>query len=159
MQRQSLEANVADENQLWRLDLGLLVVGFLGYTFKYLDQTNIVRTASSVPEIVSLLTLHTEQRICVRHADRAGSGRERIQLLHDVLQVSCPSTITDHQHCLTALQHWLHCYALPVMHHRVPFRPPPVASSLRDCVGSSDLLSVSGKVVQDGEPDTTRDLK
>ncbi|KJR86226.1 uncharacterized protein SPSK_02262 [Sporothrix schenckii 1099-18] len=26
---------------VWRLDLGLLVVGFLGYTFKYLDQTNI----------------------------------------------------------------------------------------------------------------------
>lgn len=28
---------------VWRLDLGLLVIGFLGYMFKYIDQTNIVR--------------------------------------------------------------------------------------------------------------------
>jgi hypothetical protein len=27
---------------VWRLDCIFLVVGFLGYTFKYLDQTNIV---------------------------------------------------------------------------------------------------------------------
>lgn len=27
---------------VWRLDCVFLVVGFLGYTFKYLDQTNIV---------------------------------------------------------------------------------------------------------------------
>jgi hypothetical protein len=27
---------------VWRLDCILFVVGFLGYTFKYLDQTNIV---------------------------------------------------------------------------------------------------------------------
>lgn len=27
---------------VWRLDCFFLVVGFLGYTFKYLDQTNIV---------------------------------------------------------------------------------------------------------------------
>ena len=27
---------------VWRLDLGFLVIGFLGYMFKYIDQTNIV---------------------------------------------------------------------------------------------------------------------
>lgn len=27
---------------VWRLDCVFLMVGFLGYTFKYLDQTNIV---------------------------------------------------------------------------------------------------------------------
>ena len=27
---------------VWRLDLGFLIVGFLGYMFKYIDQTNIV---------------------------------------------------------------------------------------------------------------------
>jgi ACS family pantothenate transporter-like MFS transporter len=28
--------------QVWRLDLIVLTIGFLGYTFKYLDQSNIV---------------------------------------------------------------------------------------------------------------------
>lgn len=31
---------------VWRLDLGFLVIGFLGYMFKYIDQTNIVRLPS-----------------------------------------------------------------------------------------------------------------
>lgn len=38
---------------VWRLDLCFLTVGFLGYMFKYIDQTNIVslfpRTLSSRP--------------------------------------------------------------------------------------------------------------
>lgn len=32
----------AERNLVWRLDLIFLFVGFLGYVFKYLDQTNIV---------------------------------------------------------------------------------------------------------------------
>lgn len=28
--------------QVWRLDIFFLTIGFLGYAFKYLDQTNIV---------------------------------------------------------------------------------------------------------------------
>lgn len=32
--------------QVWRLDLIFLTMGFLGYMFKYIDQTNIVRTNS-----------------------------------------------------------------------------------------------------------------
>lgn len=31
---------------VWRLDCIFLIVGFLGYTFKYLDQTNIVSILS-----------------------------------------------------------------------------------------------------------------
>lgn len=32
----------AERALVWRLDLIFLLVGFLGYIFKYLDQTNIV---------------------------------------------------------------------------------------------------------------------
>ena len=35
--------------QVWRLDAWFISVGFLGYTFKYLDQTNIVRPQISFP--------------------------------------------------------------------------------------------------------------
>ena len=31
--------------QVWRLDVFFLTIGFLGYMFKYIDQTNIVRPA------------------------------------------------------------------------------------------------------------------
>lgn len=31
-----------DASKLWRLDLWFLSIGFLGYMFKYIDQTNIV---------------------------------------------------------------------------------------------------------------------
>lgn len=34
----------AERALVWRLDLVFLFAGFLGYVFKYLDQTNIVRT-------------------------------------------------------------------------------------------------------------------
>lgn len=62
---------------VWRLDLGLLVVGFLGYTFKYLDQTNIVRTSTIRPlEIHPFYLHHTEQCLCVWNADRAQSRRK-----------------------------------------------------------------------------------
>lgn len=45
------------------------------------------------------------------------------------------------------------------MHHRVPFRPPPVAAGMRDYLGGFDLLSVTGQFLQDGEPVPTRDWK
>lgn len=31
-----------EKSLVWRLDLFFLSIGFLGYAFKYLDQTNIV---------------------------------------------------------------------------------------------------------------------
>jgi len=31
-----------ERSLVWRLDLFFLTIGFLGYAFKYLDQTNIV---------------------------------------------------------------------------------------------------------------------
>ena len=37
----------AERALVWRLDLVFLLVGFLGYIFKYLDQTNIVRPSAS----------------------------------------------------------------------------------------------------------------
>ncbi|KAI5359983.1 putative major facilitator superfamily, MFS transporter superfamily [Septoria linicola] len=40
---------------LWRLDIGLLIIGFLGYMFKYIDQTNISNAyVSGMKEDLSL---------------------------------------------------------------------------------------------------------
>lgn len=53
----SPEVDLRAERALrWRLDLGFLTIGFLGYMFKYIDQTNIVclrrtrKTVSSTNE-------------------------------------------------------------------------------------------------------------
>ena len=41
--------------KLWRLDLGFLLIGFLGYMFKYIDQTNISNAyVSGMKEDLSL---------------------------------------------------------------------------------------------------------
>lgn len=37
-----------ERSLVWRLDLFFLSIGFLGYAFKYLDQTNIVSSVLSL---------------------------------------------------------------------------------------------------------------
>ena len=46
--------------KVWKLDLWFLTIGFLGYMFKYIDQTNIVRETINV---IILGLLCAEQRI------------------------------------------------------------------------------------------------
>jgi ACS family pantothenate transporter-like MFS transporter len=51
---------------LWRLDLGFLTVGFLGYMFKYIDQTNIVRPSPSHSwHIFGLMASTRATRMCL----------------------------------------------------------------------------------------------
>lgn len=55
---------------MWRLDCFFLVIGFLGYAFKYLDQTNIVCFTRFVPRFRAdefVRAMHTSpacRRIC-----------------------------------------------------------------------------------------------
>lgn len=49
----SVEIDPAEERAfVRRLDLGFLIVGFLGYMFKYIDQTNIVSKETEKREYV-----------------------------------------------------------------------------------------------------------
>jgi len=74
----------AERALVWRLDLVFLFAGFLGYIFKYLDQTNIV----SVNAVGESATLMAEQCLCQWDEGGSLAVRQRAQPVHDVLQVS-----------------------------------------------------------------------
>ncbi|OQD86774.1 hypothetical protein PENANT_c007G00131 [Penicillium antarcticum] len=47
-----IETDPKEERALvWRLDLFFLTIGFLGYVFKYLDQTNIVGSSGTLEAV------------------------------------------------------------------------------------------------------------
>ena len=58
---------LTDHRKVWRLDVFFLTIGFLGYMFKYIDQTNIVRP-SLTPLSPQYLIEYQEQCLRLRHA-------------------------------------------------------------------------------------------
>ncbi|CAI7606782.1 unnamed protein product [Penicillium bialowiezense] len=53
-----VEIDPKEERALvWRLDIFFLTIGFLGYAFKYLDQTNIVQSSPAEELLRSNLLL------------------------------------------------------------------------------------------------------
>lgn len=129
----------AERHLVWRLDLIFLFVGFLGYVFKYLDQTNIV----SLPVYCLIIAdMQSNAYVSGMKEDLNLYGNE-LNLFTTFFKYVPPTKRLLSQYRLCD-------HALSIVYNRLTYRTRTMVTHLRAHLGYLDLLFVPIEIRQNG---------
>lgn len=128
--------------QVWRLDIFFLSIGFLGYMFKYIDQTNIVcldmRNNWKIGNSLSTHRITHMYRVWKRTYPFTATSWTTLPHSSSTRIFRCWQTLG-----YWVLQHRLYDHVVSILHHHISLRAFDMVTSVRGKHSSTPMKFVS----------------